>query len=94
MSSTSDSDTANLDSVIVRACGKLGYCDVRPSQHTAIKCFLQVKDVFICLPTGSGKSLQRMERPSVSVRVYQKVLIELLSYSIIVPAAIHFNLRM
>ena len=92
MSSTSDSDsdTANLDCVIVHACGKLGYCDVRPSQHTAISCFLQGKDVFICLPTGSGKSLQRVERPSVSVRVYQKVLMVLLS--IIVP--IHFNLRM
>ena len=47
MSSTSDSDTANLDNVIVHACGKLGYCDVRPSQHTAIKCFLEGKDAFI-----------------------------------------------
>ena len=41
MPSTSDSDTANLDSVIVHTCGKSGYCDFRPSQNTAIKCFLQ-----------------------------------------------------
>ena len=51
MSSMSDS------CVIVHTCGKLGYCDVCPNQQTAIKCILQGKDVFICLPTGSAKSL-------------------------------------
>ena len=56
-SSSSKEDTANLDSMIAHTCGRLGYPDIRPSQHTAIKSFLQGKDVFICLPTGSGKSL-------------------------------------
>ena len=40
-SSSSEEDTANLDSVIAHACGRLGYPDISPSQHTAIKSFLQ-----------------------------------------------------
>ena len=48
-SGSSEEDTANLDSVIAHTCGRLGYPDIRPSQHTAIKSFLQGKDVFMVL---------------------------------------------
>ena len=42
-SGSSEEDTANLDSVIAHACRRLGYPDIRPSQHTAMKSFLQGK---------------------------------------------------
>ena len=43
-----------LDSIIIRASQRLGYTGVRPMQLQAIR---EGNDVFICLPTGSGKSL-------------------------------------
>jgi len=46
-----------LDSVIIRASQRLGYTSVRPMQLQAIRSFMQGNDVFISLPTGSGKSL-------------------------------------
>ena len=35
----------------------LGYELLRPRQRQAVKAFLSGRDVFVCLPTGSGKSL-------------------------------------
>ena len=46
-----------LDSIIIRASQRLGYTGVRPMQLQAIRSFMEGNDVFICLPTGSGKSL-------------------------------------
>jgi superfamily II DNA helicase RecQ len=36
---------------------QLGYAELRPNQALGVKHFLGGKDVFVCLPTGSGKSL-------------------------------------
>jgi superfamily II DNA helicase RecQ len=36
---------------------QLGYAELRPNQALVVKHFLGGKDVFVCLPTGSGKSL-------------------------------------
>ncbi len=42
---------------IVRAAASLGYTTVRENQMRAILEFSKGSDVFISLPTGSGKSL-------------------------------------
>ena len=42
---------------IARASGRLGFSSLRPQQKHAVTSFLQGKDVFVSLPTGSGKSL-------------------------------------
>ena len=39
------------------AVAALGYAELRPQQRAAVEHFLDGKDVFVCLPTGSGKSL-------------------------------------
>ena len=44
-----------LESAIMQASQQLGYATIRPDQNTAIKSFMEGRDVFICLPTGSGK---------------------------------------
>ena len=46
----------DLDAVILRASERLGYTAIRPNQHKAVKSFMKGNDVFISLPTGSGKS--------------------------------------
>ena len=47
----------NIQVAIDTAKEKLGYEELRPSQKEAILSFLKGADVFVCLPTGSGKSL-------------------------------------
>ena len=39
------------------AAQELGYAELKPSQQRAIKVFVEGHDVFVCLPTGSDKSL-------------------------------------
>ena len=51
------SGTKSLDAVIIRASSRLGYSSVRDKQLLAIRTFMEGNDVFISLPTGSGKSL-------------------------------------
>ena len=46
-----------LDGVISLASERLGYPDLRPEQRSAIHSFMEGNDVFIALPTSSGKSL-------------------------------------
>ncbi len=46
-----------IQRAIVEAGGKLGYAKLCPQQEIAVTNFLKGRDVFVCLPTGSGKSL-------------------------------------
>ena len=46
-----------IKAAVIEATALLGYSDLRPRQAQAVENFLQGKDVFISLPTGSGKSL-------------------------------------
>ncbi|KAL5509555.1 hypothetical protein EMCRGX_G004946 [Ephydatia muelleri] len=54
----------SLDAVIIRASQGLGYSSVRDKQLLAIRTFMEGNDVFISLPTASGKSLCYAVLPS------------------------------
>ena len=45
------------EACVLRAAHKLGYAEVRKHQAEAVMKFMQGDDVFVSLPTGSGKSL-------------------------------------
>ena len=47
----------DIDGAITSATQKLGYRELRPNQELAVRHFLRGHDVFVSLPTGSGKSL-------------------------------------
>ena len=46
-----------LKTVLANICERLGYSTLRPEQAEAVSAFAGGKDVFVALPTGSGKSL-------------------------------------
>ena len=47
----------SIDETISYAAARIGYSQLRPEQITVVKAFVGGKDVFVCLPTGYGKSL-------------------------------------
>ena len=55
MATSFDAEVISL--AITRATNKLEYKQLRPKQELAVKSFLAGSNVFVCLPTGSGKSL-------------------------------------
>jgi ATP-dependent DNA helicase RecQ len=46
-----------VDFALAEAAAKLGYFDLKVEQKDVIKQFVNGNDVFVCLPTGYGKSL-------------------------------------
>ena len=58
-------DPQTLDAAIESALTRLGYENLRPMQELAVRSFVQGRDVFVSLPTGSGKSLCYWLLPSV-----------------------------
>ena len=50
---------------IIKAVEELGYSSLRSQQELAVKQFVCGNDVFVCLPTGSEKSLCYSILPSV-----------------------------
>ena len=51
-----------LDNAIIQASEQLGYVMIRPDQNRAIKSFMEGRDVFISLPTGTGKYTNILSR--------------------------------
>ena len=52
-----DAKQAAVDEAIKYACSKMKIKELLPEQDKCVRAFLEGKDVFICLPTGYGKSL-------------------------------------
>ena len=50
---------------IAKSFEKLGFVSIKEEQCMAIKAFVSVRDVFVCLPTGFGKSLCYASLPVV-----------------------------
>ena len=48
---------SEVASALSRAATKLGYSTLLPQQERVVRAFVQGRDVFVSLPTGSGKSL-------------------------------------
>ena len=48
---------AEVDVAVQEATKSLGYMELRPHQRRVVESFLNGHDVFVSLPTGSGKSL-------------------------------------
>ena len=46
-----------MRTAINTAAAKLGYAQLKDKQYDAIEGFISGRDVFVCLPTGCGKSL-------------------------------------
>ena len=46
-----------INYAISKATEELGYTELRPNQLAALRSFMNGRDMFVCLPTGSGKSL-------------------------------------
>ena len=46
-----------MEEAIISAASKMGYSELHPKQKEVVKEFLSGRDVFVSLPTGSGKSL-------------------------------------
>ena len=50
-------EVALVRTAINTAAAKLGYARLKDKQYDAIEGFISGRDVFVCLPTGCGKSL-------------------------------------
>ena len=46
-----------MEKIIMAAGEKLGYKELKDKQMEAVKAFVSGNDVFVCLPTGYGKSV-------------------------------------
>ena len=62
-----------LDNAIIQASQQLDYATIRPDQNRAIKSFMEGRDVFTSLPTGSGKSLCFSVLPYAFYYLYKRV---------------------
>lgn len=50
-------DKKEVDEAISYACSKMAVRKLKPEQEKCVRAFLDGNDIFICLPTGYGKSL-------------------------------------
>ena len=62
-----------INKAISYATKSLGYSELRPNQELAVKHFLRGHDVFVTLPTGSGKSLCYCVLPKAFYFLWQRI---------------------
>ena len=62
-----------ISKAICYATKALGYSELRPNQELAVKHFLRGHDVFVSLPTGSGKSLCYCLLPKAFDFLWQRI---------------------
>ena len=62
----------DIDRAVRAAAQEMGYSKLRENQETVVKTFLQCRDVFVSLPTGSGKSLCYCILPLVFDKIKRK----------------------
>ena len=62
-----------ISKAISYATKALGYSELRPNQELAVKHFLRGHDVFVPLPTGSGKSLCYCVLPKAFDFLWQRI---------------------
>ena len=62
-----------ISKTISYATKALGYSELRPNQELAVKHFLRGHDVFVPLPTGSGKSLCYCVLPKAFDFLWQRI---------------------
>ena len=70
--SMADSEV-RISKAISYATKALGYSELRPNQELAVKNFLRGHDVFVSLPTGSGKSLCYCLLPKAFDFLWQRI---------------------
>ena len=83
---------SQLDGMIEKAAREPGYRTLRPKQLEVIREFISGHDVFVSLPTGSGKSLCFALLPSEFDRVWG-LTETTASIVIVVSPLISFNAR-
>ena len=72
--STSLSSGGNdIEAAIAQALERIGFSELRPKQKLAVRSFVEGNDVFVSLPTGSGKSLCYWLLPWVFEALWQGI---------------------
>ena len=56
-STSLSSGGTDIEAAIAQALERIGFSELRPKQKLAVRSFVEGNDVFVSLPTGSGKSL-------------------------------------
>ena len=65
-------EQSRIDRAIEAVCTNLGYAGLTPEQEKAVRSFVSGRDVFLSLPTGSGKSLCFAALPWIFDELHQR----------------------
>ena len=63
----------DVENAIIMAVRRLGYNEPTSEQSQALQAFLRGKNVLVCLPTGTGKSLFYASLPYVFYMLRNKI---------------------